>query len=211
MKNDHSFKVVAAVILTGVFLALFTPARAADDTTPPKTPAKTRSGTYQSSNGNSGTVNSTITRGAGTRTRLSTVTNQNGQTANQSATRTWNRAAGTGTVSSSTTGFNGNTSSRQGTLTKNADGSVSGQGTITGPQGKTSTYANNTVRTATGSSTTGTITGPNGQTVDKNVTNTFGPGGTDTRVVDITKPNGTTTSRTTTYVETDAPSTTPKP
>ncbi len=211
MKNDHSFKLVAAVILTGVFLALFTPARAADETAEPKTKTRVRAGTYQSSNGNSGTVNSTTTRAAGTKTRLSTLTNQNGQTATQSSTRTWNKAAGTGTVSASTTGFNGATSTRQGTLTKNSDGSISGQGTITGPQGKTSTYANNTVKTATGTSTTGTITGANGKTVDRNVTNTVGPAGTDTRVVDITKPNGTTSSRTQTLVQTSTPSTTPQP
>jgi hypothetical protein len=46
MKNDHSFKLVAAVTLTGVFFALFSPARAADVTTDPDGTTSTRTKTF---------------------------------------------------------------------------------------------------------------------------------------------------------------------
>ena len=62
MKTDHSFKLVSALILTGVFLALFGSAHAAE---PKAKRTHTRSGSYQDSNGKSGTINSTVTRGDG--------------------------------------------------------------------------------------------------------------------------------------------------
>ena len=230
MKTDHSFKFVAAVILTGVFLALFAPAHAAE---PKAKRTRTHTGTYQSSNGNSGTLNTTVTRGNGEAVRNSSLTNQNGQTTTHTSDRTWDKATGPGTVSSSTTLPDGDTMGRQGTLTKNADGSVSGQGTFTGYSGKTSTYTNTTVKTANGATTTGTITGPNGQvsTVNSSVSRT-GPGattrdttvtgpngksaekeiatqvnpdGTGTRVIQVTKPDGTTETRTETFTITPAP------
>jgi hypothetical protein len=231
MKNDHSFKLVAALILTGVFIALFSTARAAEPTKPKRT--KARSGTFQSSNGNSGTVNSTVSRGGGETTRNTTATNQDGKTATHAFDRTMDKATGTGTVTASSTNFDGATTSRQGTLVRNADGSVTGQGTLTGPKGQVSTYAETTTKTAAGCSTTGTITRANGQTatIDKEVTKT-GPGqvssettitgangktlekvvatkvnpdGTGTRVVEVTKPDGTTETRTETFTVTPAP------
>jgi hypothetical protein len=230
MKTDPSFKLVAAVILTGVFLALFDTAQAAE---PKAKRTRTRTGTYQSSNGNSGTLNSTVTRGNGEALRTGTLTNQDGQTTTHTSDRKWDKTTGTGTVSSSTTLPDGDTMGRQGTLTKNADGSVSGQGTFTGYSGKTSTYAETTSKTATGTSTTGTITGPNGQastvnssfnrtapgstTRDTTVTGPNGKStqkeiatkvnsdGTGTRVIETTKPDGTTETRTETFTITPAP------
>lgn len=233
MKHDPAYKIIAAVILTGVAVSLFAPAsHAAEATTKPKH-TKTRSGTYQDSNGGSGTVNSTVTQGGGERTRNTTLTNQYGQTATHAADRTWDKSTGTGTVSTSTTGFNGRSTSRQGTLTKNADGSVSGQGTLTGPKGQTSTYADNTVKTDTGRATTGTITGPKGQsstftndvdhtapgavtrtstltgpkgqTTEREVSRQVNPDGSGTRVIQVTKPDGTTESRTETFQASSAP------
>ena len=86
MKPDHSFKLVAALILTGVFIALFSTGHAAETTKPKHT--KSRSGTFQSSKGNSGTFDSTVTRGGGETTRNSTLTNQDGKTATHSFDRT---------------------------------------------------------------------------------------------------------------------------
>lgn len=70
MKTDHSFKLVLALILLGVFLVLFSSARAAQ---PKAKRTRTRTGTYQDSNGDSGTLNSTVTRGGGEATRNSTL------------------------------------------------------------------------------------------------------------------------------------------
>ena len=232
MKTDHSFKLVSALILTGVFLALFGSAHAAE---PKAKRTHTRSGSYQDSHGKSGTINSTVTRGDGETVRNGTLTNQDGQTVTHASDRKWDKATGTGTVSSSTTLPDGDTMSRQGTLTKNADGSVSGQGTITGYKGKTSTYSETTSKTANGLSTTGTITGPdgkvstvnsslsktgpgattrdttvtgpNGKTAEKEIATKVNPDGTGTRVIETTKPDGTTSTRTETFTITksDAP------
>ena len=235
MKNDPAFKFVALVIVTGVIVALFSPSAHAETAAAKPKKTRTRAGTYQGSNGASGTINSTTTRGAGERTNLTTVTNQQGQTATHASDRVWNKGTGTGTVASSSTGFNGATTSRQGTLTKNADGSVSSQGTVTGPKGQASTYAGTTVKTGTGSSTTGTITGPNGRTssydtevsktapgqvsrvstvtgangktAEKDVTTLVHSDGTGTRVINTTKPDGTTASRTETFTQTVTPAT----
>ena len=230
MKTDPSFKLVAALILTGVFLALFDSVHAAE---PKAKRTHTRSGTYQDSNGKSGTINSTVTRGAGETVRNGTLTNQEGQTVTHASDRKWDKATGTGTVSSSTTLPDGDTMGRQGTLAKNADGSISGQGTFTGYAGKTSTYANTTVKTANGATTAGTITGPNGQvstvnssaaktglgastrdtsvtgpngkTAEKEIATQVNPDGTGTRVIQVTKPDGTTETRTVTFTITPAP------
>src|SRR6185312_15864056 len=98
MKTDHSFKLVLALVLFGLFVVLFSSASAAE---PKARRTRTRTGTYENSNGNSGTVNSTVTRGGGEASRATTLTNQNGQTATHTANRTWDKATGTGTVSSS--------------------------------------------------------------------------------------------------------------
>lgn len=231
MKNDHSFTFVAAVILTGVVLAFANSAQAAS--APKKSRTKERAGSYESSNGKTGTFDSTTTRAKGETIRNGSRTNQDGETATRSLDRTWDKSTGTGTVNASATLANGKTESREGTLAKNADGSIASQGTITGPNGKTSTYAATTEKTDAGSSTTGTITGPNGKTanyetaVTKNApgditreTTVTGPNGktservvatktngdgTGTRTVEVTKPDGTTETRTETFTVTTTP------
>ena len=192
MKTDNSFKLVLALIVLGVFIVLFSSASAAE---PKLKRTHVRIGTYQSSNGNSGTFNSTVTRGQGEASRATAVTNQNGQTATHTADRTWDKSTGTGTVSTSTKDFDGDTMGRQGTLVKNADGTISGQGTFTGYNGKTSTYAETTAKTATGSTTTGTITGPNGKTATVNSATTRNAPGDYSRDTTITGPNGKTSER----------------
>ena len=221
MKNDPAFKFVALVIVTGVIVALFSPSAHAETAAAKPKKTRTRAGTYQGSNGASGTINSTTTRGAGERTNLTTVTNQQGQTATHASDRVWNKGTGTGTVASSSTGFNGATTSRQGTLTKNADGSVSSQGTVTGPKGqasttgtitgpngRTSSYDTEVSKTAPGQvSRVSTVTGANGKTAEKDVTTLVHSDGTGTRVINTTKPDGTTASRTETFTQTVTPAT----
>lgn len=228
MKNDHSFTFVAAVILTGVALALANPAHAAG--APKKTRTKERTGTYEGSNGHSGSFDSTTTRTKGETVRNRSRTNQDGERTNRSSDRQWDKTTGTGTVRTSTTLANGKTESRDGTLNTNADGSIASQGTITGPSGKIATYTATTEKTGSGSSTAGTITGPNGKSssyeasLTKNApgditreTTVTGPGGktskrvvatrinadgTGTRTVEVTKPDGTTETRTETFTVT---------
>lgn len=225
MKNDYSFKFAAGAILAGVILAFINPAEAADGARAQR--SKASSGTYENTTGKTGTFTRTSTRGGGQLHRDGTWTNQDGQTGTRTFDRALDKTTGTGTVSASTTGVNGNTRSRAGTLSKNADGSVSSQGTVTGSNGKTGTYAGTTVKTATGSTTFGTISGPAGKTASyesatskiatgevSRTTTTTGPNGktservtgtkmngdgTGTRTVEVTKPDGTTETRTETF------------
>ena len=55
------------------------------------------------------------------------------------------------------------------------------------------------------SSSAVTITGPNGQTADKVVASKINTDGTGTRVINVTKPDGTTETRTETFTITPAP------
>lgn len=64
MKNDYSFKFLAAVILAGVVLAFVNPADAAESS-PTKQPTKERSGTYGTGAGTSGPMSGTTTRSPG--------------------------------------------------------------------------------------------------------------------------------------------------
>src|ERR1051325_807382 len=141
------FFAVAAAMLGALVLAFVTPSHAAE--TGKHARAKQRTGTYDNSNGGSGTFDSTTTRSKGELQRNGSWTNQDGQTGSRSLDRKWDKSTGTGTVSASATGVDGKTETREGTLTKNADGSVASQGTITGANGKVSTYAGTTVKTET--------------------------------------------------------------
>jgi hypothetical protein len=233
MKNDLSFKLVAAAILAGVILAFTQPAHAATAAPAKKTRTKERSGTYQGSNGSSGTFDATTVRAKGDVQRNSTLTNQDGKTATRSAERTWDKTTGTGTVSTSTTRLDGKTESREGTLTKNVDGSIAGEGTITGANGKIANYTTTTSKTENGATTTGTITGPNGKTTsyasttsktgageisrdttvtgpngkssEKIVSTKLNGDGTGTRTIEVTKPDGTTETRSETFTVTTTP------
>lgn len=225
MKNDYSFKFLGIALLAGVVLAFINPAEAADGAAR-QSRSRERSGTYTSSNGNTGTFSGASTRGAGQLQRSGTWTNQDGQTGSHAIDRSLDKTTGTGTVTSSTTGPKGNTRSRSGTLAKNADGSVSSQGTITGFKDKTSTYTATTSKTETGSATSGSITGPagktatylsttdrsagevsrtvsttgpNGQTSEKVVATKMNGDGTGTRTVDFTKADGSKETRTETF------------
>ena len=150
---------------------------------------RTRTGTFQDSNGNSGTTTSSTTRSPGSRQHTATWTNQNGQTGSHTSDSTWNKTAETGTFSSGTTLTNGKTDARQGTVTETAPNTYQIQGTNTGFNGKTSTFDLTKTKTDTGSSTTGTITGPKGGVSNLNSTTTTNSNGY-TKDTTITGPNG---------------------
>jgi len=196
---------------------------------------RARTGTYQDSKGNSGTFNTSTTRGGGAKQTDTSWTNQNGQTGSRTSNATWNKATQSGAFSSSSTLPGGKTASSQGTVTETAPGNYQIAGTHTGVNGQTSSFNLDRTKTETGSSTTGTITGPKGgvSTVNSNVTRSagetvkttdvtgpkgrtdervvdtkFNPDGSGTRTIENTRPDGTTYTRT---VDFSAPTPPPAP
>lgn len=219
MKQDRTFKYLAAAILAGVFLAIAEPAHAAEG----KERTKKHSGTYSTSEGKSGSAETTVTKSKGRKTREGSVTNQEGETATRSSERLRDKAAGTTSYSSTTTGPDGRTATTNRTATKTGEGTASTTGTRTGFNGETSTYAGTVARTEEGRAATGTITGPDGKTAAVNTTATHGGGeankattftgqdgktverivatkknadGTITRTIQTTNPDGATSTRT---------------
>jgi len=229
MKNYTSSKLASVALLTGALLISTNSTFAATN----RQHVRTRTGTYQTSNGKSGTFSETRTHQPGQTQREATITNQDGKTATRESTRTWDKSTGTGTVSKEKTLPNGKTSSQEGTITKTGDNTFESKGTLTGPNGKTSTYDTVTTKTADGRTTQGTITGPNGKqatisgsteklgsgeiertrsitgpngkTESKAIDTKVNPDGSGTRTVQITKPDGTKETRTETFTTTSAP------
>jgi hypothetical protein len=218
MKQDRTFKYLAAAILAGVVLAIAEPAQAAEG----KERTKERSGTYSTSGGKSGTAETTVIKSKGRKSREGSLTNQDGETATRKSERLTDREAGTSSFSSTTTGPGGKTATTTSTATKTGEGTASTTGTRTGFNGQTSTYAGTVTKTEDGRSATGTVTGPDGKTAAVNTTATHGggeanmtttftgqdgktaerviatrknPDGTVTRTIQVTNPDGTTSTR----------------
>lgn len=221
--NDLSFKLLAIIILAGLVAACLPSAHAAPEK------SRTRTGTFATGDGKSGTATGTVTRAKGETQRSASWTNQNGQTGSRTADRKFDAASGTGTINATTTRADGLTATRDGNFTKNADGSISAAGTTTGFNGKSANYATTTSKTETGSTTSGTLTGPNGKTATINSstsradgqiskdTTVVGPNGkstervtatrlsgdgTATRTIEVTKADGTKETRTETFTHT---------
>jgi len=161
---------------------------------------KSRTGTYQSSNGNSGTFKTSTTSGPGSRQSSTIWTNQNGQSGDHASSSNWNKSTDSGSFSSSTTLIDGKSASRNGTITETAPNTYQIQGTQTGFNGQTSTFDFTKTKSASGSSTVGTITGPKGgvSTYDSTVTKTDNGYTRDTA---ITGPNGGQTTKDTTFTK----------
>lgn len=222
---------LAAALFSAAFALALTPASVGAAEKKEKT--KHRSGTYTNSNGKSGTVENTTKKKKGERQSETKWTNQDGGTGTRNSQQTWDKDTKTGTHSSTTTLPNGKTATTQGTVKKNADGTFTDDATRTGFNGQTQTIHTTTTKTENGRTTTGTITNQNGKTATLNTTATHGDGqanktttvtgengrsherevstkknadGTTTRVIEVTKPDGTTETRTETFTTT---STTP--
>lgn len=190
MTNSLSFKLVAACMLAAVILSFVNVTSAAE----PRTKTRTRSGTYQTSKGDSGTFSSTTTRSPGHEESGRTWTNQNGGTGTRQSEKTWDKSTGTGTFSETTTRPDGKTTSREGTTTKTGDHTFQSQGTFTRADGKTGTVQSTTTKTDAGRETQGTITGPNGKQSTFTTEVTHSPGETNRSTV-VTGPNGKTSER----------------
>jgi hypothetical protein len=149
-----------------------------------------KSADWTNANGGTGKASSVVTRSDGTVARKGAWTNAAGGTGSWQGQTKWNKATQTATTTGSVTRPNGNTSTYQGTAVRNSPGNISQKGTITLANGKTLTFAATDTRTAPGSwNQSQTITNASGQAVDRNVDTTVS-NGTGTRVVTTTLPNG---------------------
>lgn len=149
-----------------------------------------RQGTYQNSKGGSGTTCSTTTRANGTVTRQGTWTNAAGGTGMYQSQAVWNRSTQTANVNGSVTRPNGATSTWQGTAQRVAPGQITGQGTITQANGKQDTYSYTDTKVAPGTwDKNEVITTPSGKTIDRSV-DTSVANGQGTRTVTTTLPDG---------------------
>ena len=129
MKFSPHLLLVVFTAITGVAMAIATPAQAADDQ---ETIIK-RNGSYTTSKGGSGTTSSVTTRSNGNVQRNGNWTNAAGGTGSFQSQRTYNRVTQSANVSGSVTRPNGKTSTYQGTAVRTAPGVVSSNGTIPRP------------------------------------------------------------------------------
>jgi hypothetical protein len=183
--------VVTAGAPAGVFLAFASAAHAAGKEI-------TRTGTYTTSRGGSGTMSSVTTRSNGVVSTQGTWTNASGATGTSQSQATWNKSTQTAAVSGSVTKPNGSASSWQGTDVRTAPGTITGSGTQ-------ATYSMTDTKVAPGTwDKSEVVTNANGTTVDHNVTTTVS-GTSGTRAATTTLPNGRTETRTTTFTQTVTP------
>ena len=195
MKNEPLFKIIAIAGLASVFLAFASAAHAAGKEI-------TRTGTYTTSRGGSGTMSSVTTRSDGVVSRQGGWTNATGGKGSWQSQATWNKSTQTAAVSGSVTKPNGSTSSWQGTDVRTAPGTITGSGTITRSNGTQATYTMTDTKVAPGTwDKSEVVTNANGTTVDHKFT-TAVSGTSGTRTATTTLPNGQTESRTTTFTQT---------
>jgi hypothetical protein len=191
MKFSPHLLLVVFTAITGVAMAIATPAQAADDQ---ETITK-RNGSYTTSTGGSGTASSVTTRQNGNVQRNGTWTNASGGTGSFQSQRTYNKATQSASFGGSVTRPNGKTSTYQGTAVRTAPGVVSSKGTITQANGKQDTFTSTDTRVAPGVyDKQQVITTANGQTVDRSV-QTSVANGQGTRTVTTTLPDGQTVTR----------------
>ena len=123
-------KVVSSLTFCLLLSVLVAPVFAAAKERAPRT--RETDGTYETDDGKSGTISETTTREKGKTERSGTLTNQDGKTVTRKSTATHDKATGTGTYASTTTGAKGKTATVTATAKKNADGTVTTDGTRTG-------------------------------------------------------------------------------
>lgn len=154
-----------------------------------------RDGTYTTSKGGSGKTSSTTTKANGVVTRQGTWTNAAGGTGTKQSQTVWNKSGQAATVNGSVTRPNGATSTWQGTKERTSPGVVQGSGTITQANGKKDTYTSTATKVAPGTwDKNEVITTSNGKTIDRTV-DTSVVDGKGTRTVTTTGPNGQTVTR----------------
>jgi hypothetical protein len=161
-----------------------------------------RQGTYTTSNGGSGTANSVTTRSNGNVQRSGSWTNAAGGKGTFQGQRTYNKATQSANFSGSVTRPNGKTSTYQGTASRTAPGVISSGGTITQANGKQDTFTATNTRVAPGSwDKQEVVTTANGKTIDRSV-DTSVVAGQGTRTVSTTLPDGQTVTRNAAFTQT---------
>jgi hypothetical protein len=154
-----------------------------------------RDGTYTTSKGGSGTTSSVTTRSNGNVQHSGTWTNAAGGKGSVQSQRTYNKATQSANFSGSVTRPNGKTSSYQGTAVRTAPGSIASQGTITQANGKQDSFTATNTKVAPGSwDKQEVITTANGKTIDRSV-DTSVANGQGTRTVSTTLSDGQTVTR----------------
>ncbi len=197
MKNEPLFKLIAIAGIASVFLAFASAAHAGQ-----REKETTRTGSYTTSKGGSGTISSTTTRANGVVNKQGSWTNAAGGTGSWQSQTTWDKSTKTATVDGSATRPNGATTTWQGTKAVTAPGTISGSGTLTRANGTTATYQSTDTKAAPGTWDKSTvITNANGTTIDRSVQTTVS-GSSGTRVETTTLPDGKTVTRDTSFTQT---------
>jgi len=203
MNRSPLFSLIALAAVAGSALVPANSARAADENKD-KTTTVTRAGTYTTSKGGSGTTSSVTTRSNGTSQTRGTWTNASGGTGTVQSQRTCNPTTHSANFSGSVTRPNGATSTYQGTAVRTAPGSISASGTITTASGKQDTFTSTDTRVAPGTwDKQQVITTASGKTIDRSV-DTSVVDGKGTRTVTTTLPNGQVVTRDASFSQTVA-------
>lgn len=207
MKNEPLFKVVVAAGLAALVLAFTNAAHASDGK------EITRTGTYTTSEGGSGSASSVTTRSPRVVNRQGSWTNAAGGTGTWQSQTLWNKDTKTATVSGSATRPNGAKVSWQATETRTAPGAISEKGTLIRGNGQQSTFTATDTRVGPGTwDKQEVITTADGKTIDRTV-DTSVANGKGTRTATTTLPDGRTVTREASFTQTlsTPPAPTPAP
>jgi hypothetical protein len=193
MKNEPLFKVIVAAGFAALVLAFASAAHAADGQ------QITRTGTYTTSKGGSGTDSSVTTRSQGVVTRKGSWTNAAGGVGTWQSQTTWDKDAKTATISGSATRPNGVTTSWQATATRTSPGVLSEKGTLIRGNGAQSTFAAIETKDGPGSwNKQETITTAGGKTIQRSAATSVADG-KGTRTATTTLPDGSVITRNATF------------
>jgi len=209
MKNEPLFKFVAIAGLAGVVLSFAggAPAGAAG----PTGREVTRTGTYTTSRGGSGTASSVTTRFPGVVNRQGSWTNAAGGTGKWQSQAAWDKSTGTASMTGSATRPDGAKTTWQATATRTAPGVLTEKGTITTAGGRQETFTATRTRLAPGNwEKKEVITAADGKTILRTV-DILVANGRVTRSVTITLPGGATVTRNASFTRAVSPLPAPSP
>jgi len=176
-----------ALIMLALWGAVISPSEARN---------RQRTGTYTTGAGRTGSYSGSATGNLRNGlTRSQSVTTQNGNTYNRSATETYN--AQTGAFNKTVTAPNGTTRTYTGTA---ADGQRSG--TYTTSNGQSGSYSGTTANGNNSVTNTGTVTTSGGNTYSRSATTGYDPS-TNTVTRSVTGPAGNTRDGSVTYTPTN--------
>jgi hypothetical protein len=207
MKNNPLFILVAAATVGGLLTTFAGAAHASDGT------VITRTGTYTTSTGGSGTMSSVTDRSQGVVSRQGRWTNASGAKGSWQTQTTWNPSNHTAAISGSATNPKGGTRSWTATAERTAPGTFTEKGTFTTPDGKTGSFTATRTKISGGSwDKQEVITTADGKTINRDV-RTSVANGSGTRTVTTNLPDGRTVTRNVSFTQTvsNSPEAAPTP